>query len=117
MVPGDFSYRKQRRFRRRPITVQVEVTRGGEFHIQDAVDISEGGLLLRVFTDYKIHDRVNVGLVIPGENYVHALAEVAYLLEPSPGIQFVGLRFVQTSTGDQTSIRRFIRSLTSRAER
>ena len=55
----------------------VAVTCRGQFLVQNCVNISEGGMLLRVFSRYLMGDLIEVGCFIPDGQFVKAVAEVA----------------------------------------
>lgn len=104
------SGRELRRFRRGRLETAVAVTCRNEFLVQNCVNISEGGMLLRAFSRYLSGDSIEVGWFVPGGHFVKAVAEVSYTLEPSPGEFYAGIRFIEISQESRVSIRQYLES-------
>lgn len=102
------SHHEQRRYQRSKLETAVAVTCRGQFLVQNCLNISEGGMLLRVFTRYLVGDLIEVGCFIPGGIFIKAVGEIAYLTEPNPGEYYAGLRFVEIQQSSQLAIRDYV---------
>jgi hypothetical protein len=101
------SIEDKRRFKRCPLDTVTGVSRDGEFHFENSVEISEGGMKLITTGDYKVGDRIDVFFFVPKGKFVKAVGEVAYLL-PENSHRQVGLRFDEPSESSCEAIREFV---------
>lgn len=101
-------FHEQRRYRRGRLETAVAVTCRGQFLVQNCVNVSEGGLLLRVFSRYLVGDIIEVGMFVPGGQFVKAVGEVAYVMETSPGEYYAGVRFIEIASTNQIAIRDYV---------
>lgn len=85
------------------------VTCRNQFLVQNCVDIGEGGMLLRVFSNYKTGDQLEVSLFINNQ-FATTEGEVVYTIEPQPGQIYVGIKFSNPPAKLQTTIREYVGS-------
>jgi hypothetical protein len=106
------SYSAQRRYKRRKFITPVGLWIGGRFVIEKAVEVSEGGILLRVDagadTPLRVGDMFELQFFLPRGNFISAQAEVVYLLEPDSGEHYVGFRFLNVPLRIQKLIQEFV---------
>ena len=86
-----------RKHKRVNIDGQVAVLHRGEFHFENGVQISEGGMLIQADREFLAGDSVEVCFFVEKEKYISVLAEVIYRLDQKAGGSCFGLRFVNTS--------------------
>ena len=109
---GDFStFETRRQFKRCRLEILVGVSRLGQFGFEYSVDVSQGGMCLGVYSKYQVGEVVDISFFIPptGE-VVQVRGEVVYILEPSPGEHFAGIRFLEPSRPTQDLIGQYITS-------
>lgn len=100
----------KRRFKRRKIQVQVAVFYRGDYFYEKSCEVSEGGMLLRVTSDYAVGDLVELCFVASSGDLVEERAEVVYRLVGEGGESYVGVRFIDISINNQKLIHQFVES-------
>ena len=103
-----FANRRIRSFARRKCLANVAIHRHGLFGFETALELSEGGMLIRAQGHYKVGDRCTVNLLVPGGSFISTAAEVAYILDEPGGERQYGLRFLEPSTHVKIEIREFV---------
>jgi hypothetical protein len=106
--PDGKNFEKKRAFQRRKVTTKVAMLCKGQFSFEKGVEIGEGGMLLRTSKHLTPGDRMELNFQVPGGGFVTGQAEVLYMLEPSPGEFFFGIRFVDPSMILQLEVRNFV---------
>jgi hypothetical protein len=101
-------FHPKREFKRKKIATKVGVLCRGQFSLEQGVEIGEGGMLLRTRKFFKIGDHLEINFSIPGGGYVSSSAEVLYLIEPTPGEFYFGLKFLDPATILKLEIRHFV---------
>ena len=112
MNDQEVSIRDKRKHPRCKLDAAVGVTCQDQFLVQNCVEISEGGMLLRVFSSYKPGDRLEVSLFLKNQ-FITAECEVVHTREPAPGQGHVGVKFSQTADSVRTTIRSYVESILS----
>lgn len=94
----------------------VGVIRNGKFGFEYSMQISEGGMLLEMYSPCQVGEHIEVSFFMPpaGE-LILVKGEIAYCLEPTPGRGLAGVRFLNASAGTQAIIRKFVEMSTPKA--
>lgn len=100
---------EHRRFKRGKLEMLVGVIRAGQFSFEFSCEVSEGGMLLSVYNQYKVSEEIEISFFMPPNGEVILVrGEVVYGLEPEPGKKYVGIRFLDPSSFTQLLIRQYI---------
>jgi hypothetical protein len=103
--------RNKRRFRRHKIDAQVAVISLGRMRFDSAIELSEGGLMIKSLRRYKIGDRLEICFFLADGDFINTTGEVAYSLEPEPGDHHAGVRFVALAPQAAARIRAYVQSI------
>jgi c-di-GMP-binding flagellar brake protein YcgR len=101
-------HHQRRRYRRRKFSTPVGLWVGERFAIEKAVEISEGGALLRVQKPLETGRVYELQFFLPEGGFISAQAEVVYQLEPNTSEYYLGIRFINIPLRFQTLIREFV---------
>lgn len=99
--------RSPRRIYKRPVGILC----AGRYDVEQASQLSEGGLLFRSEKEFSVHDQVVASLILPSGGVVVARGEVIYE-KPEPGskrIKQYGVKFAALGL----HLRRWIRNYVS----
>ncbi len=105
---GDVSYPTTRAFKRRGLSIKVGVSSPGTFHLERAVEIGEGGMLLHSESNLGIGDELELSFCMPGGAFVSARGRVIYAREPEPGHRWFGIAFLDPSSILRFEVRRYV---------
>ena len=99
----------QRRFKRCTLEMLVGVTREGQFGFEYSVQVSEGGMLLGVFSPFQVGELLEISFFMPPTgDLISVRGEVVYCTEPDSGKYFAGVRFLEASGTTVQTIRSFV---------
>ena len=106
----ELSRRSPRRAFRRPVGILCE----GEYNVEQALQISEGGMLIEGDLDLAAQDGLVVTLILPGGGTVIALAQVAYVrkADQKNRVKAFGLQFVDLALPKKRLIRNYVAAKT-----
>jgi hypothetical protein len=100
-----------RRFTRSKIQMSVASLHDNRLNFDTALEMSEGGLLMKTSKAYRVGDHLDLSFCLPRGECVTARAEVCYTLEPTPGWYAAGVRFLFTSPFAPLAIRDYLDTL------
>ena len=102
---------EMRRHERCKIQMAVASLCNNRLHFDTALEISEGGMLMKTSQAYRVGDLIDLSFVLPKGGCVTARGEVCYTLEPTPGWYAAGIRFLFTSPYAPLAIRDYVNGL------
>lgn len=98
----------RRQHRRCKVGLQVGVFQHGQFNFNVAVELSQGGMMLKCPVEYRVGTCIEMCFFIPGAAFTMAVGEIAYKLAPIEGFHYIGVRFLQPSAFTQQLIANFV---------
>lgn len=102
------SFENRRQYKRCKVSLQVGVFQHGQFNFNVAVEISQGGMLLKCPVEYRVGTCIEMCFFIPGAAFTMAVGEIAYKLDPIDGVHYAGVRFLQPSAFTQQLIASYV---------
>ncbi len=93
-----------RRFPRRRFREKIGVLHKGEYAMSGAVEIGEGGMLLKPESTPVIGDLVTVNFFIPAKDFITVMGQIIY----KRGTEFFGVRFLDLDFNSKRIIRDYI---------
>jgi hypothetical protein len=97
----------KRRSPRRLFERRVGLLHRGVYCVVDAIEIGEGGMMVRLVNDVKVDDEVVVTFAIPGKKLMSISGAVRYVIELGSGKAF-GLQFKELEIPYKRIIRRYV---------
>jgi Tfp pilus assembly protein PilZ len=101
-----FYFRRQHK--RRAIDIPVGTICRDQGYFETALELSEGGILVRSDFEYRVGDSAELCFFIPEVSFVAELAEVVYVIDCHSSSRLVGLRFPKPSEEAAASIRTYV---------
>lgn len=106
---GDLNqFSEKRRYKRCAIDARAVVIHRGQYLNEIAVDVSEGGMRVRVLKPYEIGETIEVCFFLGNGAFIEEVGEVAYSYVGDDGERYIGVRYPKPSRTNQTLIRQFV---------
>jgi hypothetical protein len=103
-----------RRTPRRAFVHPVGILVGGRYLLEQALQLSEGGMLISAADKLDVAKQVVVTLVMPGAGYVVARGEIIYGKPAEKGQTHYGVKFASLHLNQRRAIRNYVTAKTQK---
>lgn len=101
-------FNEKRRYQRRSVDCRAVLIHRGQYLNETAVEVSEGGMRVRVLKPYDVGDPLEVCFFLGSGAFIEQVGEVVYSYLTEDGERFIGIKYSNPTPINQNLIRQFV---------